>query len=196
MNRFTHSGARGLNRRALTKLIGLGACLAVPLAAAPPSVGDPAPAFTLPLAQGGTVELAQLLSRQPVVLVLLRGYPGYQCPLCHKQVQDFLRNARMFADAGVQLILVYPGEKDGLVEHAREFVADQMFPPNFHLALDPGYEFTNRYDLRWNKPGETAYPSTFVINQRGVITFARISHSHGDRTTAAVILSELKKAAQ
>lgn len=196
MNQLTNSGASWFNRRALTMLFGLTACLQAPLSAAPPAVGESAPGFTLPLAQGGDVELAQVLAKQPVVLVVLRGYPGYQCPLCHKQVQDLLRNARMFADAGVQLILVYPGEKDGLVDHAREFVADQIFPPNFHLALDPGYEFTNRYDLRWNKPGETAYPSTFLINQRGVITFAKISHSHGDRTTAAGILSELKKAAQ
>ena len=196
MNKSTHSGASVLNRRALTLLVGLAGCLTAPLSAAPPSVGDSAPGFTLPLAQGGTVELAQVLAKQPVVLVLLRGYPGYQCPLCHKQVQDFLRNAQAFTDAGVQLILVYPGEKDGLVEHAKEFVADQMFPPNFHLALDPGYEFTNLYGLRWNKAGETAYPSTFLINQRGVITFAKISHSHGDRTTAAAILSELKKMAQ
>ena len=57
--------------------------------------------------------------------------------------------------------------------------------------LDPGYEFTNLYDLRWNGPKETAYPSTFLIDPQGMIFFRKISKGHGGRTKAAEILEVL-----
>jgi hypothetical protein len=36
-------------------------------------------------------------------------------------------------------------------------------------------------------------PSTFVLDGQGIIRFAKISHSHGDRTKAADIVEELKR---
>jgi thioredoxin-dependent peroxiredoxin len=120
-------------------------------------------------------------------------YPGYQCPLCNRQAQDFLSNARGFKDAGVRVLMVYPGAAEGLEKRANEFVRDKSFPAGFELLLDPDYRFTRLYDLRWNAPNETAYPSTFVIDQRGVVTFAKISHEHCGRTTATEILNVLKK---
>ena len=65
---------------------------ALPLtAAAPPSVGEKAPDFALSTLQGKSVRLSQMVSKGAVVLVVLRGYPGYQCPFCNRQVQDFIQ---------------------------------------------------------------------------------------------------------
>jgi hypothetical protein len=64
-------------------------------------------------------------------------------------------------------------------------------PPNIKLAIDPNYKMTSLYGLRWDAAHETAYPSTFVLDVQGKILFEKISHSHGDRTTAADVLAQL-----
>jgi peroxiredoxin Q/BCP len=153
-------------------------------ASTPPAVGDKAPDFTLSTLQGKQVRLSDKIAKSPVVLVALRGYPGYQCPLCNVQVQDFIKNAQGFADAKVQVVLVYPGPPEKLDERAKEFLTNKTLPENFELLLDPGYEFTNLYGLRWDAPKETAYPSTFLIDQKGIVFFSKVSKSHGGRTKA------------
>ena len=66
-------------------------------AAEPAKVGDTAPDFTLNTLDGKAVKLSAENAREPVVLVMLRGWPGYQCPLCTRQVHDFVANADSFA---------------------------------------------------------------------------------------------------
>jgi len=50
--------------------------------------------------------------------------------------------------------------------------------------------------LRWDAPRETACPATFVLDEKGVVCFAKISHTHGDRTQASEILAEVKKVSE
>jgi peroxiredoxin len=159
----------------------------------PPAIGVKAPDFTLSTQQGKRIRLSERTAQAPVVLVVLRGYPGYQCPLCNLQVQDFLKNSQGFAEAKVQVILIYPGPPENLGARAAEFTVDKKLPDNFELLLDPGYEFTNLYGLRWDAPKETAYPSTFLIDQKGIVFFSKISKSHGGRTRAAELLQALSK---
>ncbi len=52
-------------------------------AATTPKVGDAAPNFTLQTLDNKSVELQQFTATQAVVLVVLRGWPGYQCPDLH-----------------------------------------------------------------------------------------------------------------
>jgi peroxiredoxin len=158
---------------------------------AAPRAGDTAPDFTLPTIGDNPVRLSSLLSRGPVVLVVLRGYPGYQCPICNRQVQQFLSNAGAFADTGAQVLFVYPGPSKGLDAKAGEFVADKKLPPHFTFALDPDYSFTTSYRLRWNAPRETAYPSTFVLDRNGKVMFAKTSNSHSGRVSASDVLGIL-----
>ena len=176
----------------LMPLFVLGAALPL-VAAAPPLVGDKAPDFSLSTPEGKSVRLSQLVSKGPVVLVVLRGYPGYQCPYCNRQVQDFIQKSQGFADAGAHVVLVYPGPPQDLGARANEFLADKKLPANFDLLVDPGYAFTNLYGLRWDAAQETAYPSTFLIDRQGVVFFSKIVKEHGGRTTAAEILDALPK---
>src|SRR3954468_12392231 len=64
--------------------------------AATPQVGDTAPDFTLRTLDDRAVELKALAEKSPVVLVVLRGWPGYQCPMCTKQVHDLTAHAAEF----------------------------------------------------------------------------------------------------
>ena len=172
----------------------LSATAALP-AAGSPKVGDVAPAFTLSSLDGGQVPLADLTAKNSVILVVLRGWPGYQCPICDRQVNDFITAAGAFAEARTTVVFVYPGPADELKARAAEFKTwkGREWPKDFLYLLDPDYAFTNAYGLRWEAPKETAYPSTFIIDGRGLVRFAKVSHSHGDRPKAAEIVVELQK---
>lgn len=156
-----------------------------------PAVGDAAPDFRLPTLDGRAVQLSQLTGQGPVVLVVLRGFPGYQCPVCNAQAGQFLASAAKFAERGARVVLVYPGPSDGLTQRAGEFVQGKTFPKHFELVLDPDYALTNAYGLRWDAPQETAYPSTFVVAKGGQIAFAKISKSHGGRASVDEVLGAL-----
>ncbi len=157
-----------------------------------PAAGQKAKDFTLKDLEGHPVQLSELLKQSPVVLVELRGWPGYQCPLCTRQVGEFVGKAKEFDDAKAKVVLVYPGASEHLKEHASDFASGKGIPEGFTFLIDPDYSFTNSYGLRWDARGETAYPSTFVIDREGVVRFAKTSKVHGDRSTPAEVLAALK----
>jgi len=157
-----------------------------------PAVGAKAPDFTLSTPTGKTVTLSAEQSGHFLVLVILRGFPGYQCPYCVKQVHDFIDRASDFKAKNTRVLLVYPGPPADLDQHAKEFLEKQTeLPSNVVLVTDPDYKVTNLYGLRWNAPQETAYPSTFILDKKGMVVFEKISHSHGDRLSAHDALDHL-----
>jgi peroxiredoxin len=157
-----------------------------------PAVGSKAPDFTLSTPTGKTVQMSKELQGHNLVLVVLRGFPGYQCPYCVKQVHDFVDHAADFAAKNVKVLLVYPGPPADLDQHAKEFLAKQSeLPANIVLVTDPDYTMTNAYGLRWDAPHETAYPSTFILDKNQTVLFEKSSHSHGDRLSAKDALDQL-----
>ena len=166
-------------------------------AAEPPKLGEKAPDFTLKTLDDQPVRLSELTARGNVVLVVLRGWPGYQCPICYRQVHDFIGMKSDFAAAKAQILFVYPGPADGLKARAEEFKKwkGKEWPKEFLYALDPDYTMVNAYAVRWDAPRETAYPSTFVLDGKGAVRFSKISRSHGDRAKASDVLAEVKKLA-
>lgn len=166
---------------------------ALAFAADRPSAGQTAPDFTLRTLAGGEVTLSELAAASPVALVVLRGYPGYQCPMCARQTRDFIESADAFKRLGVRVLFVYPGPSGDLQSRANEFIADKTFPAHFTLVIDPDYEFTNLYGLRWDAPRETAYPATFLLEKGGKIFHADISTTHGGRTAAADVIKRFEE---
>lgn len=162
-----------------------------------PKVGDKAPDFSLKSLDDQTVRLSELTAKGSVVLVVLRGWPGYQCPICDRQVQDFIKIKSDFAEAKAPIVFIYPGPADGLTAHAKEFKEwkGKEWPAEFLYVLDPDYAMVNAYGLRWDAPRETAYASTFVLDGQGVVRFVKTSRTHGGRTKAADVLAEVIKLA-
>jgi thioredoxin-dependent peroxiredoxin len=162
------------------------------LIAQTPAIGAKAPDFTLSTPTGKSIQMSKEIRGHGLVLVVLRGFPGYQCPFCVKQVHDFIDHASDFAAKNTRVLLVYPGPPGDLDDHAKDFLAKQAeLPANIVLVTDPDYKVTNLYGLRWDMPHETAYPSTFVLDKQGMISFEKISHSHGDRLSAQDALDNL-----
>lgn len=155
-------------------------------------VGDKAPNFSLNTLDDKKVQFSDLTAKSTVVLIELRGWPGYQCPYCSRQVHDYVVNAAKFDAAGVQVLIVYPGPATDLKAHAADFLHDKNWPNNFLFVLDPDYSFTKAYGLRWDAARETAYPSTFIIDTNNTVRFAHISHGHGDRVGAEDALKALQ----
>lgn len=159
-----------------------------------PAVGAVAPKFALNDLQGQPRSLSELTAKSKVVLVVLRGYPGYQCPICSVQVGGLIAKAKDLSDAGAQVVFVYPGPADDLSTRAAEFIKGKKLPDHFVFLTDPAYKFTDAWGLRWDAPRETAHPSTFVIDRHGIIRLAKISKTHGDRANPADILKALSTA--
>ncbi len=157
-----------------------------------PKMGAKAPDFKLMSIDGEKVQLSSMAKESNVVLVVLRGYPGYQCPLCSRQVSELRSKASQLASASAKVLLVYPGPAANLGMKAKEFLNDSSLPEGFTMVLDPDYKFTNAYGLRWNAPNETAYPSTFIIDKTGTIKFAEVSGGHSGRVASDTVLAKLK----
>ena len=64
----------------------------------------------------------------------------------------------------------------------------------FHCGTYPQFAnvtVTNKYGLRWDAPHETVYPTTFILDNNGVIGFEKVSSGHGDRLSAQDALDHL-----
>jgi len=118
-----------------------------------PKLGEKAPPFSLLDLDGQRVTLDGELTRGPVVLVLLRGWPGYQCPFCTRQFADFLGHASAFKAAGARVVWVYPGPSDSVQQHAREFLATRALPSAFRITTDPRLRLHERLWTALGYPG-------------------------------------------
>jgi peroxiredoxin len=126
------------------------------------------------------------------VLIVLRGYPGYQCPLCNEQAADFLNRSDKFQEKKATVVFVYPGPADNLKRYAEEFLAERKLPDHYLLVTDSDFKFTNDYGLRWDAPKETAYPSTFVIGTDRKVKFVHTSRKHDGRAGSAEVLKAME----
>ncbi|MFO1022769.1 MAG: peroxiredoxin family protein [Planctomycetales bacterium] len=158
-----------------------------------PAVGTEAPDFTLKDLDGDETSLSDMTKHGSVMLVVLRGYPRAQSPPCKKQFAELTAMAKELSKKRIFLVFVYPGEAEDLEEHAKEFLGDQDLARNVYLLLDPDFEFTSAYGLRWNASLETSYPTTFLIDREGIVRYKRVSRTHGGRPWPEQIHREIAK---
>src|SRR5437879_13676 len=131
-----------MSMRRLFLLPALLLAVSLPSVAATPGVGQRAPDFTLTALDGTSVSLSSYTSQGRVVLILLRGCPGYQCPFSQQQFQSYQQAAAQFATLGTQVIFIYPGASSkSLADDAAQLLGGQSLPANMHLLLDPDYVF-------------------------------------------------------
>ena len=96
------SGRRAFCRLMAFVFFFIGCSAQVPVSAKSPQkalrVGDKAPDFDLPIqGKDAYLSLSGLVEDGPVVVIVLRGYPGYKCQFCSSQVGSMLNRARKLA---------------------------------------------------------------------------------------------------
>jgi len=156
-------------------------------------VGRPAPAFTLPDANGKPVHLADFKGK---TVVLEWNNPG--CPFVKKQYDSGAMQKAQAAAAGQGVVWLTvnssaPGKQGDMdAEEAREFLADKGARPAAYL-LDPQGQVGRTYGARTT-------PHMFVINRAGSLVYAgAIDDTEGSdkqgvpvRNHVLAALSELK----
>jgi peroxiredoxin Q/BCP len=135
---------------------------AQPSAAAAPGVelkvGDPAPAVTLTLQDGKTVDLASLKGQQVAVYF----YPKDDTPGCTVEAQGIRDQWASFQKAGVK---VFGVSMQDAASHTA-FIEKHKLP--FDIAVDPDRKVTSAFGVPV-KGGEYASRQTFLIGADGKI---------------------------
>lgn len=157
-------------------------------------VGERALDFELPVV--GRDEYLSLRDENkdgPVVVVVLRGYPGYQCPLCTQQLSSLRNRAAALAKVARRVIVVYPGEGTLLQRHSEQFIGSRSMPDPLVIVRDQDMKMVTEWGLRWDVPRETAYPATYVIDRNGRVRWLKVSDNHAGRASVEEMLHELRK---
>jgi len=131
-------------------------------------VGDTAPAFSLPDADGNTVKLSDFKGRKVIVYF----YPAASTPGCTKEACDFRDNLGELNDAGLDVVGISP-DKPAKLAKFRD--AEKL---TFPLLSDPDRKVL----AAWGAYGEkTMYGttvqgvmrSTFLVDAQGKIALAQ-----------------------
>jgi len=156
-------------------------------------VGDRVIDFDLPVVGGEEyLSLSDEYKQGAVVVIVLRGFPGYQCPECSRQIGSLANRAKTLAKAAHRVILVYPGQAP-LIRRAEEFKGSRRLPEPLVIVRDDGMEMVQQWGLRWNASNETAYPATYIVDRNGRVRWKTVSQSHAGRSSIEEILKELRK---
>jgi thioredoxin-dependent peroxiredoxin len=131
-------------------------------------VGDTAPHFSLPSADGSVVSLTDFKGRRVVVYF----YPAAMTPGCTKQACDFRDSLDALTAAGVAVIGVSPDSPDKLAKFAER---DSL---TFPLLSDPGHAVMDEYGAWGEKSmyGKTmigVIRSTVVVDGDGNVELAK-----------------------
>jgi peroxiredoxin len=116
------------------------------------AIGDRAPGFTLPTAQGGHADLASLRGRS----VVLWFTKGFGCPFCRQQIAQLARGAVHFRQHAAELLLITRTP----VGVARQYAA--RFPLPFPYLCDVEGQARAAYGLGQRPNPPSYYAKKFV----------------------------------
>lgn len=123
------------------------------------SVGDTAPAFTLPGTGAKSYSLSDYAG-QPVVIVF---YPGDETPVCTKQLNSYNNELSQFEKVGAQVLAISAQD----VSSHEDFSQKHGF--KFPLLADTDKAVATLYGT----VGPLGFPrrSVFVVDAKGVIRY-------------------------
>jgi peroxiredoxin len=167
--------------------------------------GARAPNFRLPNAQGGSLELNELLRRGPVVLTF---YRGQWCPYCTLELRAYQRLLPQLQALGASLVAVSPQTPDNSLStvEKNELSYPVLSDVGLHvtraygLAFDLPPELVELYQrqltidlVRWN--GEDRWslpiPATYLIGEDSRIVLAHVDPDYRERLEPQAVLARL-----
>jgi peroxiredoxin Q/BCP len=131
-------------------------------------VGDKAPAFSLPDADGKTVKLSDFKGRKVIVYF----YPAAMTPGCTKQACDFRDSLAELNGAGVDVVGISPDKQEKLAKFRDR---DGL---TFPLLSDPDRKVLTEWGAfgekkMYGKTVQGVIRSTFVVDEKGTIEVAQ-----------------------
>ena len=131
-------------------------------------VGDTAPAFTLPAANGETVSLSDYAGRKVIVYF----YPAAMTPGCTKQACDFRDNLAELNEAGLDVVGISPDKPEKLQKFAER---DEI---TFPLLSDADKSVMTEWGAfgekkNYGKVVQGVIRSTFLVDENGRIALAQ-----------------------
>jgi antitoxin component YwqK of YwqJK toxin-antitoxin module/peroxiredoxin len=141
-------------------------------------------------ADGGVVDMDDFRGNKKVVLVVLRGFAREVCVYCITQTEALCDNVEAFRAEGCEVFVVYPGERNRLETFLESFqtVSKHMGEPPIGVLYDRDMELVQRMGIT----SEFAIPSTFVIDERGVIRYSYVGRDIEDRPSTEQVLTAIK----
>ena len=132
------------------------------------AVGDKAPAFSLPDADGNTVKLSDFTGRKVIVYF----YPAASTPGCTKQACDFRDSLAELNDAGLDVIGISPDKPEKLAKFRD---AEGL---TFPLLSDPDKKVLTAWAAfgeksMYGKTVQGVIRSTFLVDEKGVVEVAQ-----------------------
>jgi peroxiredoxin len=168
-------------------------------------VGDRAPDFELPDANGKKVKLSELLSRGPVVVTWYRG--GW-CPYCNIALRGFHNSLPEIRSAGASLVAISPETPDNSLSTSEKNHLD------FEVLSDRGNKVAHAYGVAYKIPkvvaeqfkgrldlakhnaddsDELPLGATYVIDREGIIRFAFVDADYRKRAEPADVIAALRR---
>lgn len=143
------------------------------------NVGDTAPVFTLIDADGNAAKLSAYASRKVIVYFS----PSTTTPRYAVHAHHFQDSLARLNDAGLDVLGIYPDDPGALAEFRAE--QDLTFP----LLSDADFEVSSRWGVIGTKRMyrtvvEYVTCSTFVVDEKGSIEFARYNVKVGHMAAA------------
>jgi peroxiredoxin len=169
-------------------------------------VGDRAPAFTLPDAEGAIIASAELLTKGPLVVTF---YRGAWCPYCNMDLQAIEAAAAQIRSLGASLVAISPQTPAS----SRKSQHDNAV--SFPILSDHRGEIAAAFGLRWRVQdelkavmaafkvdlavhnGEPSWtlpmPARYVIAPDGVISYSEVNPDYTRRPDPSELLPTLQR---
>ena len=170
-------------------------------------IGQKAPDFELPNAEGKSIVLKSLLEKGPVVITF---YRGNWCPYCNLQLRALQARLDDIYTLGATLVAISPQVPDG------SLTEDEISKMDFIVLSDQDAKVALQYGVAWQVPEFLAehmrvdrkldlekvnngngnvlpIPATFILGQDGVVTWNYVNVDYRTRSEPEEIIEALKR---
>ncbi len=139
---------------------------------------------------GQVVDVDDFRGKQKVAVVVLRGFAREVCIYCATQTEALCDNIEAFRAEGCEVFVVYPGERNRLEAFLESF--RQLTKREGELPLSVLYDRNMELVNRMGIASEFAIPSTFVVDERGVIRYSYVGAEIDDRPSTEDVLEAIR----
>lgn len=169
-------------------------------------VGIKAPLFKAIDANRKEFSLENALKDGPVVIIF---YRGVWCPVCNRHLSAIQEGLKLIEEKGARVIAISPQKPEYLEKMVKKTEAE------FTVLYDEGYKIADAYDVTFTPTSNQIrqynvglraklkesqsddsqrlpIPATYIINQKGEISWRQFDPNYKNRSTVEEILKALE----